>query len=489
MTLVNWFRPYHKTPYLCTVTSCTTVHLVDTRQQNKRKGVPGGDRYRSEAPLPTREFGDISDGAPRKQDTTCTTKGDRVDEYITSNYISTTDSPWLTRVNEWCNAIQDVDSKRTTKSIKLVHWPSSPPGIGYDGQQISGLVGRITDGTTTVHTVPEDVLAYARVKLEALSHHDNFPSWWRYDKILNDPLAIETIYIAGQEGRIVFDFYQGTLWRTDDGLHRVETRVYLARKDYTFITANDVTPRCLLSDKPENKFVHTWISNEGRGFVKKIEPKDKLRAEAREIKKEFPGTIIADKAEAFLLSDNEEHACHKVDAENNILVTELKEEPDHKEPVPDCKSAIKNDQRADLDLVLELLGDWPLCLINECTHEEDNEREKCLKTLPEPDFAKKTFRPTQGPKKAKTYKFIISGSKTENKVEYDLTQEPAAEIKNHADITAARTLSELRKRMPYSCLCCEQLHCLIKRCRCCDNIDLTKVPERTKAEDDKDDGF
>jgi hypothetical protein len=66
---------------------------VDTRQQNKRKGVPGGDRYGSEAPLPTKEFGDITDGAPRKQDTICKTKGGHADEYITSNYINTTDSP------------------------------------------------------------------------------------------------------------------------------------------------------------------------------------------------------------------------------------------------------------------------------------------------------------------------------------------------------------------------------------------------------------
>ena len=86
----------------------------------------------------------------------------------------------------------------------------------------------------------------------------------------------------------------------------------------------------------------------------------------------------------------------------------------------------------------------------------------------------------------------------------DLTQEPAAEQEgkptigcHHAKTTADKnngikaedSLIELRKRRQYSCLGCEQLHCLIKRCKCCDHVDLSKVPERTKEEDDRDDGF
>ena len=495
---------------MVTKTVLITVHLVDKQHKNKRKGGTGGDRYESEALLsPTdREFGDISNGEPRKQDTLCIKTGGPIEEYITSSYISTSDSPWLTRVNEWCDAILDNDSKRQIQSIKIAHWPNFPPGIGYSEHQITGLVGRVTDGDTSVHTVPEGILAYARVKLEALSYHDNFPSWWRYDQILNDPLALETIYIAGQEGHVLYDFYQGTLWRTQDGLHRVETRVYLARKDDTFTAANDVTPRCLLSDKSANKFVNTWISNEGRGRVKKISARDKLRTEARALKDEFKDTVIADKAEAWLLDDNEEHQCFRVDAENNVLVTSLKNKTDHDEPVPGCESGITPQQQAKLELDLDLLKDWPLCLINQCTHEEDNEREKCIKSLPEPDYAKPAFRTKNGPKKAKTYKFVLNTSDVKCKVVHehviDLTQEPAAEQEgkptigcHHAKTTADKnngikaedSLIELRKRRQYSCLGCEQLHCLIKRCKCCDHVDLSTVPERTKEEDDRDDGF
>jgi hypothetical protein len=101
-----------------TKTVLITVHPVDKQHKNKRKGGTGGDRYESEALLsPTdREFGDISNGEPRKQDTLCIKTGGPIEEYITSNYISTSDSPWHTRVNEWCNAVQDVDNRRRRTS-------------------------------------------------------------------------------------------------------------------------------------------------------------------------------------------------------------------------------------------------------------------------------------------------------------------------------------------------------------------------------------